>query len=235
MNEIRCGQVKEIVQRTHNVKSFRLAVENPVEFRAGQFLYVILGSPEDKHLSRYLSISSSPTEGYVEFTKKLTNSEFSKRLEQLKIGDKLWVKYPLGDFTLREGYKKVTFLSGGIGITPIRSICKYVYDNKKEIDIVLIYGNQTQKDVVFKEDFDEMAKNYPELKVVYVFNEAPSTWQGWRGYITGKVIKAEVPDYIERKFYICGPPGMVESSKRLLTEELSVSGENVITENFVGY
>ena len=49
------------------------------------------------------------------------------------------------------------------------------------------------------------------------------------------VIRKEIPDFVERRFYICGPPAMVEAMKKILQDELAVSKENVITENFTGY
>src|SRR4030042_6345006 len=102
------AKIKEIIPRTYNVKSFRLEAGSDIDFKAGQFLEVAL-KPE---LKRYLSISNSPTEtGYLEFTKKLTESDFSKTLNSLKIGDSVKIKYPFGKFTLDETRKKIAFIS----------------------------------------------------------------------------------------------------------------------------
>ena len=121
-------EVSDVIQRTHNVKSFRFKRDESADFKAGQFFLVtikISGQERTKHFS----FSSSPTEkGYIEFTKKLTGSDFSKALDGLKTGDRAKLKMPYGSFTFEGGYKKIAFLSGGIGITPIRSICKYVVD-----------------------------------------------------------------------------------------------------------
>jgi ferredoxin-NADP reductase len=227
-------KIKEIIQRTYNVKSLRLQVEEEVDFKAGQFLSVQLKT--EKELKRYLSISSSPTEeGYIEFTKKLTDSEFSQALNKLQVGDCVIVKYPFGNFTLQDNYTKIAFLSGGIGITPIRSICKFVVDKKVNIDTVLIYANRSIKDIVFKEDFESMQKLFPKLKVVHMLGEGADNFACKIGRINYQAIKEEIPDYIERKFFICGPPSMVEAMRKILLEELNVSQENIITENFQGY
>ena len=62
-------KIKEIIQRTHNVKSFRLELPNDVDFKPGQYMQVTVKA--DGKISRYLSISNSPTEkGYLEFYKK---------------------------------------------------------------------------------------------------------------------------------------------------------------------
>jgi ferredoxin-NADP reductase len=228
------ARIKEVIQRNYNVKSFRLEIPGVLDFKAGQFLSVRLGV--DPQLKRYLSISSSPTEKcYLEFTKKLTESDFSKTLDNLKPGDEVFIQYPFGKFVLDESFPKIAFLSGGIGITPIRSICKYAVDKNLGSDIVLIYSNRSVRDVVFKDDFDALMKSYSALRVAHVLCETQAGFICSVGRINAGVIKNEIPDYQERKFYLCGPPQMVEAMRLLLTEELGVSHEMIVMENFQGY
>lgn len=228
-------KIKEIIPRTYNVKSFRLEVKDDIDFKAGQFLRVFIKS-EKEELNHYFSISNSPTEkGYFEFTKKITESDFSRRLNGLKVGDGLRIKYPFGAFTYEDGYPKIAFLSGGIGITPIRSITKNAIDKKIDTDMVLIFANRTTKDIAFKEDFDIMQKGNSRFKVVYVISEAETDWPGRIGHINSQMIKEEIPDYVQRRFYSCGPPLMVEAMKKIVLDELALSKEKIITENFIGY
>ena len=228
------ARIKEVIQRNYNVKSFRLEIAEPLNFVAGQFLLVTLNS--DPKLKRYLSISSAPTEKcYLEFTKKLTQSDFSKALDNLKTGDEVTIQYPFGKFVLSENTPKVAFLSGGIGVTPIRSITKYVVDNNLGVDIVLIYSNRTVRDIIFKDDFDAMAKSYPLLRVAHVLCETEVGFKCTVGLINSLVVKNEVPDYQERKFYLCGPPQMVEAMRKILAEDLGLPTDKIITENFQGY
>jgi len=228
------AKVSEIIQRTHNVKSVRLAVEAGLDYKPGQFLCASFNTPAE--CKRYLSISSSPTErGYIEFTKKITQSEFSRRLEELSPGDSIRLRYPFGNFTLQDPSEKICFLSGGIGITPIRSICKFVVDNDLGTDIILIYANRTLNDIVFREDLEDMQKRYPKLKIVHVLGEASSGFKARAGLINSQVIKEEVPDYNERKFFICGPPVMVDAMKKILSVEMSFPEDRIVTENFTGY
>jgi ferredoxin-NADP reductase len=227
-------QIREIIPRTYNVKSFRLGIEGEPNFKAGQFLCARLLT--ENECKRYLSISSSPTEkGYIEFTKKITQSDFSKGLLSLSSADRVKIEYPFGKFTLDDPKKKIAFLSGGIGITPIRSICKYVVDTNLGTDMILVYANRTISDIVFKEDFDLMQKQYARLKVTHVLCEPAPGFKCTIGLINAQIIKNEVPDFGERKFYICGPPAMVEAMKKNLSEELGMAEENIVTERFQGY
>ncbi|MDD4980189.1 MAG: FAD-dependent oxidoreductase [Candidatus Omnitrophica bacterium] len=227
-------KIKEIIQRTYNVKSFRVETGEGVDFKAGQFLQVNLKARPE--LKRYLSISSSPSEkGYLEFTKKITESDFSMALDTLKPGDAVNIQYPFGNFTLNETGKNIAFISGGIGITPIRSICKFIVDKSLGIDIVLVYANRTISDIAFREDFQKMQEQCPKLKVVHVLSEASDELMSRSGRVNSQVIKEEIPDYPQRKFYLCGPPAMVEAMEKILVEELTLPKGNIITENFTGY
>jgi len=228
-------KIREIIQRTPNVKSFRLVLNGELNFKPGQFCCIQLLT--EKECKRYLSISSSPTEkGYIEFTKKITQSDFSNALDGLKPGDSVRIQFPpRGNFTLNDPNAKIAFLSGGIGITPIRSICKYVVDMNLGTDIILVYANRTIRDIVFKEDFDLMQKQYLKLKVSHVLYEPAPGFKCVVGLINAQIIKNGVPDYAQRKFYICGPPSMVVAMEKILTEELALPKENIVTERFQGY
>ena len=229
-------RVQKIIQRSYNVKSVR--INRPAEnlsYQAGQFLNVALDS--ENRLKRYLSISSSPTEsGYIEFTKKITESEFSCALNKLKEGDTVKIQYPFGKFTLEDNpAEKIAFLSGGIGITPIRSILKYTTDKNLAVDMILIYANRSIRDILFKEDFDAMQKDCPKLKIAHVLCEPAPDFKCVNGLINAQVIRNETSDYLERKFFLCGPPAMVEAMKKILIEELHCPKENIVLENFAGY
>lgn len=229
-------KIKEIIQRTYNVKSFRVEISS-IDFKAGQFICVTVNPRERCSVYRFLSISSSPTEeGYIEFTKKLTQSDFSKALDSLKPGDSVRVELPArGAFLLKDPNAKIAFLSGGIGITPIRSICKYVVDKNIGTDIVLLYANRSIEDIIFKEDFDAMQKEYAKLRVAHVLCEPAPGFKCVVGLINASVVQNEVSDYNQRKFYVCGPPAMVEAMKKMLVDELAIVKENIFTENFQGY
>ncbi|MEJ2744461.1 MAG: hypothetical protein P8123_02065 [bacterium] len=153
----------------------------------------------------------------------------------MKPGDAVTIKYPFGVFTLENATPKVAFLSGGIGITPIRSMCKYAVDAQMAIDIVLVYANRSIGDIVFREEFDLMQKRHTGLRVAHVLFDPAPGFKCTVGLINAQVVKNEVPDYAVRRFYVCGPPAMVESMKKLLGEELGVSGEKIVTERFQGY
>lgn len=230
--------VIEIIDRTPGVKSFRFKTEVDVDFKAGQFFFVTI-KVEGVERTKHFSFSNSPTEkGYLEFTKRITDSEYSRGLERLEIGDWARLKMPYGSFVLEDGIDKIVFLSGGIGITPIRSMCKYVTDVGIMKDIILLYGNNTEKDIIFREDFDMLQKTDKNISIVYALTSPDvdrEKWKGRTGYVNEEMLKEEVPDFKERTFYLCGPPAMVQSLKAILKDKLVIAEDKIKLENFVGY
>jgi ferredoxin-NADP reductase len=202
--------------------------------KAGQFFFLTIRK-NGKELQKHFSFSSSPTEGgYIEFTKKLTGHEFSNALDELKEGDWARLKGPFGEFTYQGEYEKLGMLVGGIGITAIRSICRLCTDRYPTTNIILLYGNRTEKDIVFKDDLEQMQKHNTNLKMVHSLSTPSEGWLGYTGYIDRKIAEKEIPDYLDRTFYSCGSPSLVEAMKKIL-EELRVPKSQIITENFPGH
>ncbi len=231
-------EVIDVIERAPGVKSFRFKIERDIDFKAGQFFFVTIKAGQAEK-TKHFSFSNSPTEkGYVEFTKRITESAYSKALDKLKKGDWARLRMPFGAFTLAGEHQKIAFLSGGIGITPIRSICKFVTDKKLPIDIVLFYGNNTEEDIIFRQDFDKMASENKNIRVIYTLTSLDAdnkNWRGKTGYIDDRMIKAEIVDSQDRVFYICGPPQMVEALTDILKTKLGVSKDKIKLENFAGY
>jgi ferredoxin-NADP reductase len=226
--------VKEIIPRTYNVTSFRFPRPAELNYKPGQFLFITLKA-DGKELNKHFSLSSSPTEKtHIEFTKKLSDSEFSAALKALKNGDWARIDAPYGQFTFEGEHEKIGLLGGGIGITPFISICKYCTDMRLDTKVTLLYGNRTEDDIVFRKELEAMQAQNENLKVVFTLNEANSEWKGARGLITAEMIKKEMPDYKETVFYTCGPPAMVEIMGKLI-EQLGLPKTQLKREYFTGY
>lgn len=227
--------VKKIIPRTYNVKSFRFPRPAALSYKAGQYLIATIKAEGKKESSKPFSISSSPTEAeHIDFTKKLSESEFSTALKTLKEGDWARIDAPYGTFTFEGEHEKICLLGGGIGITPFRSICRYCTDKRLNTKITLLYGNRSESDIVFREEFEAMQKQNANLKVVHVLNVPSSGWKGATGFINAELVKKEIPDYKENLFFTCGPPAMVEAMEKLV-EALGLPKTQLKREYFVGY
>jgi ferredoxin-NADP reductase len=224
----------DIIKRIHDVKSFRFRRPEGFEYKPGQYILVSL-TVEGKVVTKAFSLSSSPTEkGHIEFTKKLTGHPFSNVLDNMNIGDSAVISGPFGNMTFEGEYAKVALLSGGIGITPMISICRYCTDMHLDADIMLIYSNKTENDLAFREELDEMMHNNSNLKVVYTLTRASESWTGCRERICENMVAREIPDYRERHFLICGPPEMVRSMEEMLIA-MKIPKDMVKKEALAGY
>jgi ferredoxin-NADP reductase len=226
--------VKKIIPRTYNVTSFRFPRPETLNYKPGQFQFVTIKA-DGEELKKPFSISSSPTEKtHIEFTKKLSDSDFSTALKALKEGDWARIDAPYGKFTFEGEHEKIGLLGGGIGITPFMSICRYCSDMHLDTKITLLYGNRTENDIVFRKELETMQQQNKNLKVVFTLNEASSEWKGATGLITAEMIKKEIPDFKETVFYTCGPPAMVEIMEKLI-EQLGLPKTQLKREYFAGY
>ncbi len=226
--------IKEIIPRTSDVFSFRYSRPSELTYKPGQYMMVTIKSG-NKELMHPLSISSSPTEtSFIEFTKKLTTNEYSMVLKTLKPGDWTRIEAPYGNFTFMGEYPKIGMLTGGIGITPFRSIIKYCTDMKLNTSIVLLYGCRNPTEIAFKDDLGKMQNENRNFRVVFTVNEPNTEWKGAIGNITADMVKKELPDFKERVFYACGPPGMVQAMKNVISE-LGIPETRLKLELFAGH
>ena len=200
------------------------------DFKPGQFLEWTLShpKPDSRGVRRFFTISSSPTENLILLSSKFYErpSTFKQALSKLEPGEEIIVSNLAGEFTLSDKLDtKPVFIAGGIGITPFRSMVKWMVDNKENRDAVLLYSNKTKEDIVFK-DILEKAEKFG-LRTVYVNTDTD-------GYIDEKLIKGSVLDWKDRMFYISGPEPMVEAFEKLLGK-MGIPKKNIKRDYFPGY
>jgi ferredoxin-NADP reductase len=230
-----------VIQRTPNIKTFRLDAggQKDVRYEAGQYFFVTIRVDGGEAVHTF-TISSSPTEtmekGYLEFTKRITSSVYSRALDTMKPGERIKVKGAAGELTLPDTEQRLCFLSGGIGITPFRSMLRYVADRQLDYDIVLLYGNRTWDDIAFRDELSEIVGSSRAIRLEYVLSgpHFPSWWKGKTGRITADIIEELVPDYRERMFYASGPLPMVKALEDQLAA-IGVPGSHVKHDYFPGY
>lgn len=235
--EMTTGTFIENITRTPTVESFRFTVEKKINFLPGQFLEVIFDEADykNKELNKYLSFSSAPGKEYIEVTKRLSKSKFSQKLINLQVGDRVVFRMPMGNCIFKEEYRKIGFLIGGIGITPVISIIEYVVDKQIDCNVCLMYSNKTDDDIAFRDELDTWRSNNQNIKVFYnVTRCVPKDQKYIYGDINKKLLVERMCDWQERVMFIFGPPAMVETMKHLCND-IGCSAGNVKTETFVGY
>ncbi|MEK6984616.1 MAG: FAD-dependent oxidoreductase [Nanoarchaeota archaeon] len=226
----------ETKKETPDVRSIKLSFDsNKFDFKPGQYMIVELDvdDPENGN-TRPLSIASSPTEDFLLFSTRISQSLFHQKFNSLKIGDKVKTKGPMGIFVLKEDAKEIVFLGGGIGITPFRGMIKYACDKKLPTKMTLLYSNRAPADIVYKDEWPGFEKQNPNFKVVHTITDNTTGWGGRTGRINEDMIREFCSDINNTLFYICGPPKMVEGLSQLL-KTMKMPQQNIKMEKFAGY
>jgi glycine betaine catabolism B len=249
---------KDKVEGT-DVTSFKFSKQNDnqvedkkqLDYTAGQFAFFDIGGVynDPKGPIRHFTISSSPTENFIMFSTRIRESPYKKRLSTLEKGAKVKVRGPEGQFVLHQDYSKpAVFLSGGIGVTPFRTMIKYATDKQLPLKIIMFDSNRNRSNILFKKDFDDCENINKNLKIIYTISEedrheqSPSSTSNgdWKGEY-GRIDKAMILKYIDTNqlnnsiFYICGPPSMLKAMQSLLQDNLEISKERIKVEEFTGY
>ncbi|HJQ08109.1 MAG TPA: hypothetical protein VJ836_01355 [Candidatus Saccharimonadales bacterium] len=224
-----------------DIYEFRFMPDSPFTYKPGQYADVTLpvAKPDVHGNRRTFTIASSPTEKEVLFGIKFSNppSSFKAALGRLRPGSYLYGSQVAGDFTLPGDPKvKVVFIAGGIGITPFRSMLKYLIDTKETRDIILFHQIMEPTQMVYKNVLGE-AEGIG-LKLVYVLTkdkkDVPADWRGEVGFIAKEMLVRQVPDYTERTFYVSGPPAMVKNYTALL-RSMGIQRSRIVIDYFSGY
>ena len=220
----------ESIKRTPSAVSYRFSRPAGYTFNAGQFTIVSL----DDDLVHPLSFSDTPEEtGFIEFTKRMSDSSFCRKLQGLTVGDTITVKEPMGSFTLDKSEQTLVLLAGGIGITPIRSILNHLTSQQSQPDkTILIYGNINEQDIAFRDELEGLS--LPGYHVVHVLTDTTGVPEAYQGFVSSEIIHKEVPDLETAIFMVSGPPVMVEAMKKNLID-LGTTEKQIRTDLFIGY
>ena len=233
-------RVQSIVRETPSVKTYRLVPSTggglmPFTFVPGQFLNVAFRIGGAR-MNRSYSFSSSPTRReHVELTvRREPRGAVSRHIDGLlKVGDQIEAGGPVGRFTFSgTEADSIVLIAGGVGITPMMSIARYLTERSWPGDIFLLYVCRAPVDFIFQKELATLEGRNPKLHVAVTMSRAEGTdWKGPRGRLTKDLLMQTVPNLVSRRIHLCGPPSMMDSTKAILTE-LGIPPEQLKTEAF---
>jgi ferredoxin-NADP reductase len=207
----------------------------PFTFVPGQFLNLAFWIGGAR-MNRSYSISSSPTQReYVELSvRREPRGAVSRHINDLlKVGNQIEAGGPVGRFTFTgTEADSIVLIAGGVGITPMMSITRYLTERSWAGDIFFIYACRAPTDFIFANEVAALQRVNPKLRVAVTMSRPEGTdWKGPRGRLTKELLTQTVPNLGSRRIHLCGPPSMMDSTKAILTE-LGVAPEQVKTELF---
>ncbi|XP_012246957.1 NADH-cytochrome b5 reductase 3 isoform X3 [Bombus vosnesenskii] len=205
----------------------------------GQHVHLTVKIGDEVVIRSYTPVSSDDDHGYVDLVIKVyfknvhpkfpEGGKLSQYLENLKIGETVDFRGPSGrlvykghgkfsikilrkDPPVEYNVKKIVMLAGGTGITPMLQLIRAIIkDSTDETQASLLFANQTEKDILLREELDDIAKNHPnKLKLWYTIDTSSENWPYSTGFINADMIKDHLfPPSPDTIVLMCGPPPMI--------------------------
>jgi cytochrome-b5 reductase len=216
-------QLTAIHQETHDTKtfSFSLPAHATLDMLPGDYLY-LHATINGKSVKRPYTPSSMPgTTGSFDLTvKRYETGLISKYLHEQKVGDKVLMSGPNQGGHWVEGMaKKVGLVAGGTGITPMISIIRWILIKRLDVDLVLLFANKTEADIIFRGEWERAVREHPNFHCYHVLEHPPAGWPQGTGRITDDILRRHLPPPgPETVIFLCGPPPMVDPLERTLQE-----------------
>ncbi len=218
------ARIAAIRQETPTVRSFRLDLDGQeFHFKPGQWVdcYAAI---EGRLKVAGFSITSSPLlQSSIELAVKKSENPVARYLhESARVGGLLQVDGGQGDFYYQRGMgDSLVLVAGGIGITPLMSILRYVDEAAPEVSATLLYSVKVPSELLFGQELRELSARNSRVRCIFTITQATDApWDGLTGRFDLARLQAASLD-IQALYFVCGPPGMVQHMLALL-EKLGV-------------
>lgn len=218
-----------------DIKTFWFKPERPVRYIAGQFIEMFL-PPEgmdDRGHKRWFTLSSSPTDEFISITTKHATgqvSTFKQILFGMQPGSEVTISEPMGDFVLpKDANLPLVFVAGGIGVTPIHSMIKFLRDTGEQRHVHIIYGAKSLDEIAFRELFEGYGA---QLDVV--LSDQIANWSGRTGRLSAELILELAGKNPDQLVYVSGPEPMVETLEKDLLAA-GVDKQKLVLDFFPNY
>jgi ferredoxin-NADP reductase len=228
----------EVAEKT---MAFYFEKPDGFSYKAGQFADYTLRNPsetDDEGNIRGFTLSSAPFEKHLASTTRLRDTAFKRVLSDSPAGTEVELDAPYGSFTLHNNVARpAVFLTGGIGVTPVRSIVLQAAHDNTAHNIVVFYSNRRPEGAAYLQELTEAAAANDNFSFVATMTQPETSQRSWTGE-TGRVDAAMLSRYVDDLrapiYYLCGPAGMVKAMRTLL-EGAGVDDDDIRTEEFTGY
>jgi len=210
--------LSQVFKLNYNTSIFRFDLPSPdLEFgvKAASSILVEGVDRSGNILARpYTPISKSTDKGFFDLlVKDYPTGNVSSYFFSLKIGDTIKVKGPYKKIEYKPNmFKKIGMIAGGTGITPMLQVIHAVLDNPNDTtELSVIFANNTEDDILLKNELDELQRAHDNLKIYYVLTTPKPNWNQGIGYISKEIILSHLPAPVDRNIIlVCGPPGMMK-------------------------
>src|SRR5690348_14171491 len=205
---VRFARIEAVLRETERTRTLTLRPGRGWHaHRAGQFITVGV-EVDGRILGRAYSISSSPErrDGLFTITVTAMGRASNALVHGAKPGDHIRIGLPQGEFTMGDittrGYppSRVLFVTGGSGVTPVRSMLQTFALRRAMPDVVHLHYARSSDDVIFGAELAQLARDFPSYRFVPRITTAPTFGV------------AELPrDFAARAAWACGPESLLDA------------------------
>lgn len=218
-------RIIDIQKVTHDVRQYTLEKPDGYTFEPGQATEVAIDKEGWRDEKRPFTFTSLNEDDFLQFVIKSypEHEGVTEQVGKLKMGDFLIVDEPWGTIQYKgDG----VFLAGGAGVTPFIAIFRDLHKKGKAGSNKLIFSNKTEKDIILREEFEEMlGDNFINV----ITNEKPSGNPIFLdGFIDKESLESQI-DNFDQPFYVCGPEPFNDAIMKYL-KELGASPDALVFE-----
>lgn len=230
-----CERIRDL---THDIKEFRLKLQDPpeIEYVPGQYIQLLAPAYDgNEEVYRAYSISSDPAEkDAIELVIRLVPGGICTTycFEHLKEGMPVKINGPYGEFYLRESDAPALFIAGGSGMAPIKNILHQMKNENINRKVSYYFGANKVKELFYTDlmrQFEEELENFTFVPVV-AKPEEDEQWEGETGLVT-EALDRNLEDASDCEAYLCGSPGMIDASIKALRDK-GVPDEKIFFDKF---
>ncbi len=206
-----------------------------LSYAPGQFAFVTFHSdalPRERHP---WTISSTPTrpENLI-FTIK-RSGDFTDSIGRVKSGDRAMVDGPYGHFSylayIRGPKEELVMVAGGVGVTPMLSMLRYMADSGEARKVTLIWSNRNEADILCRDEFEAFKAKLPEFSIHHVLTRQRD-FQGRTGRLDASILEELLSGYRrDAAVFVCGPPPMMDAVCTAL-KQIGFTARHIHTEKF---
>jgi ferredoxin-NADP reductase len=206
--------------------------------QAGDFTLTNPPETDAEGNKRSFSLAGAPYEPDIIIATRMRDTAFKRSLKVVPPGTELTLDAPWGELTLHDDVTiPAVFVTGGIGITPVRSIVLQATHDKAGRKLILFYSNHRPEDAAFLDELTQAQNENPNFTLIATMTkmeESAQPWEGETGIIDKVMLLRFLGDLGTPIYYISGPPEMVNAMQKMLNQA-GVKSSNIRAEEFSGY
>jgi len=208
-----------LVNLTHDIKQLTLKLDDPnsMDYKAGQFVQIETPVYErtDEPVYRAYSMSSVPSsKNTIEMEIRLVPDGICTTYvhKYLKVGDKMTVNGPYGEFHRSENDRHMICIAGGSGMAPLKSILYDMREKGINRKATYFFGAKSKRDLFLLDEMKQLERDMPSFTFIPALSapDAEDKWEGETGLITN-IVDCHTEDLSNAEAYLCGSPFMIDA------------------------